>query len=145
MTKGQNAEREAARLYEDAGFETYRPPRARGGPTDVFGLFDVLAFDEGDGLQCVQVKCNKARGIVKFCRETLPFNSTSGLCPVMLVRHDGHGGPHPTPVRWRVLMPAGEETHYVIVDEREDDTPAEGEGVLEWLERDGPIKTVAGP
>ena len=135
MSKGKRAEREAARLYEDAGFETYRPPRARGGPTDVFGHFDLLAFDASEGLQLVQVKCNEARGIEAFCADTLPFNTTGGLCPVMLVRHDGQGGHDPTPPRWRVVIPGGEDSHYSVVDERETGTPADGDGVRDWLRK----------
>jgi len=156
MTKGKRAEREAARLYEDAGFETYRPPRARGGPTDVFGHFDLLAFTGGGlrlvrvtrnesehhpdhplqisvSLQLVQVKCNVARGIEEFCADTFPFSATGGLCPTMLVRHDGQGGHDPTPPRWRVLVPAGENSHYTVVDERETGTSADGDGVRDWL------------
>lgn len=134
MTKGKRRERQAAELFERAGFETYRPPRARGGPTDVFGLFDLLAFEPGAGLQLVQVKANAARGIEAFCKDTLAFNTTRGLCPVMVVCYDGHGGPHPTPPRWRYILPTDEDAWVDALDEREDDTPADGKGLQAYLE-----------
>ena len=113
MTKGRRRERECARIYEDAGYQTYRPPRARGGPTDVFGLFDLLAFDPGNGLRLVQVKSNGARGIEAFCEATYPFKRTPGLAPEMAVCYDREG--------WRLVVPSDRDSHVTIADEREQD------------------------
>ena len=132
MSKGRRREKQAADIYERAGFDTYRPPRARGGPTDVFGLFDLLAIGPR-GLDMVQVKSNRAAGIEAFCEDTLPFQTTRGLCPLMMVCYDGQGGHDPTPPCWRVVIPSDDDAHVTVVDERDDDTDGDGAGVVEWL------------
>lgn len=50
-----DSERRAVDLYQEAGYETYLPPKAKYREQDVFGLFDLLAFGHGR-LEAVQVK-----------------------------------------------------------------------------------------
>lgn len=131
--KGDRRERQAEKIYREAGFLTWRPARSRAGKNDIFGLYDMVALGPR-GLDLVQIKANGARGIEDFRRNTYPFQTTRGICPVMMVCYDGQGGHDPTPPRWRVVIPSGEESHVDVVDERDDGVPDDGEGVLEWLE-----------
>lgn len=131
--KGDRREREAEEIYQEAGFLTWRPARSRAGKNDIFGLYDMVALGPR-GLDLVQIRSNRASGIEDFCRNTLPFQTSPGICPTMMVCYDGQGGHDPTPTRWRVIIPSGEESRVDVVDERDDGVRMGGDGVLEWLE-----------
>lgn len=114
-------------IYENAGYRTYRPETARYGDNDVFGLFDLLALTDG-GLDMVQVKATDthrgATGIEAFCRDTIDFQSTRGLCPVYMVCYDREG--------WRFILPSDKDSWVDVVDEREL-SGRMGEGVTAYL------------
>jgi len=66
MNTGKETEQAAVDLYEQAGYETYRPPKAKYGEQDVFGLYDLLAFGH-DRMVGVQVSGRiKAADIAKL-------------------------------------------------------------------------------
>lgn len=139
MSKGKRNEREAAEIYETAGFDTFRPQESKFGETDMFGLFDLLAIpaDPDADARLVQVKTNRAEGIESWVEEAVRYNGV-GRRVEMLVAYDGQGGHDPVPKRWRLIGPdlAGETvTHSDRIDERADDVPASGEGVTEYLEK----------
>lgn len=122
--KGNRRERKAADLYEAAGYQVERATAGGFQSPDFFDLFDLLAFNPGEGLDLVQVKSNRAEGIEQWCADTLPFQTTRGLCPLMLVCYDYEG--------WRVIIPSDEDAYVDAVDERELDCRM-GEGVTEYL------------
>lgn len=139
--KGDRNEREACSVYERVGYTTYRAPNQFGSgdilASDDFGGFDVLAIPPGGSTakaRLCQVKSNVAAGVESWSGEALQVASAT-VAPEMLVRFDGHGGPHPTPARWRLIRPTGTATppYRTVVDERDDGTPGDGWGVVEWL------------
>lgn len=71
-TKGRDTEQRAVSLYQQAGFETWLPPKAKFREQDVFGLFDLLAFGHGI-LAAVQVKTNRVDGINQWFADATPF------------------------------------------------------------------------
>lgn len=138
MSKGKRNEREAAEIYEAAGFDTFRPQESKFGETDMFGLFDILAIkpDSHTETRFVQVKTNRPEGVEAWVEEAYPYAGLGRLVE-MVVAYDGHGGPHPVPKRWRLIQPEpmGDAVEPEDrVDERNDTVPAEGEGVAEYLE-----------
>lgn len=136
--KGRQRERQAEAIYEAVGYRTFRPRNTRFGDNDLFNLFDIAAFPpcgSASPVVLAQVKSNRATGIEAWADEAMAYESGS-VRVQFLVCYDGHGGPHPTPPRWRLLEPeqhgGGTET-IVRVDEREDEVAAEGDGVIRWL------------
>lgn len=137
--KGNRAERDAEAIYEDCGYRVFRPQESKFGETDIYGAFDILATPPAGSnlpVRFVQVKSNRAEGIETWREDAMEY-ATASTTVEMLIRHDGHGGPHPTPPTWRVIVPYVDPTfrHEVVVDEREDGTPPDGAGVEEWLRR----------
>lgn len=123
MTKGKRRERQAADLYTEAGFDTYRPQESKWGETDIFGLFDVLAVRPApDPTHLVQVKANAARGVTDWAEEAMEY-ATQGVSVRMLVCHDREG--------WRVLAPTA-DGYQTLLDER-DHGYNMGEGVRQYL------------
>lgn len=140
--KGQRNEKAAADLYEKAGYETYRPPRARGGPTDILGEFDLLAVRPGEGpMRFVQVKTNGATGKEDFAERTIGYSFPFTVVE-LLVRYDGKPGPHTPGPRWRLLQPFADPSQRMetVLDEREDDVPDSGEGLVEFLQDDRQVR-----
>lgn len=124
--KGNRRERQAAELYERAGYETYRPQESKYGETDIYGLFDILAVGWApEPTHLVQVKANRAAGIEDWSEAALA-HAAEGVRVRMLVCHDREG--------WRVLdpVPGG---YQVVCDEREQDC-AMGEGLAAFLAGD---------
>lgn len=133
--KGKRTEREAASLYEDAGYRTFRPQESKFGETDMFGLFDVLAilprrFEDivANPVRLVQVKSNTASGIHEWVEETQEFLQP-GVTAEYLVKTDREG--------WRLMKPVNVTdtgwTYRTEVDERKQDVNI-GEGVRAYLE-----------
>lgn len=123
MSKGKRRERQAAGLYERAGWETFRPQESKYGETDIFGLFDLLAIGSApEPTHLVQVKSNRAAGINDWSEETLHY-AADGVRVRMLVCHDREG--------WRILdpVPGGYRT---VLDERDRDYQM-GDGVVAYL------------
>jgi len=139
--KGNKAEREAVELYESAGYQADRVSSGGGGRrmTDLFGEFDVIAVPAAGALGPVRLAQVKgggtAAGRETYPKRALPYASAP-VTVELLVRHDGHGGPHPTPPRWRLLQPAADPEYRcpVVVDERADGVDPDGEGVVAYLE-----------
>lgn len=120
--KGARRERQAAELYERAGYETYRPQESKFGETDIFGLFDLLAVPTSGGQPVLtQVKSNVAKGIEEWC-EDVDGRFGAGVEFQFLVCHDREG--------WRIIRPYGEPV--TVLDEREMDVSM-GDGVVEYL------------
>jgi Holliday junction resolvase len=128
--KGDRRERQAVEIYERAGYEVERATGGGSHSPDFFDLYDLIAIGGDEGVDLVQVKANGARGIESFCQETVHHASHRGVAPMMLVCYDREG--------WRLVIPAGRDSHATAVDEREMDC-AMGEGVVEYLrgESDG--------
>jgi len=123
--KGQKREREAADLFEDAGYWTYRPERAQYGDNDMWGLFDVGAVGDGR-LYLAQVKANRSDGIQQWCEDCAPFHRIEGIICLFMVCHDRAG--------WRLAVTPDimHDGYAWVVDERDRDCSM-GEGVVEWL------------
>lgn len=135
MSKGSQRERQAASLYQRAGYATYRPATVRFGENDIFGLFDLLAVSPSDSrVRAVQVKSNGARGIRSWMRHTALWRRL-GWVTEYAVPVDGEG--------WK-LMQSHEDTYRTVYDERKDedvgahrDTPLNlVEGLVRYLEED---------
>jgi hypothetical protein len=151
--KGSRREREAADLYQRAGYATYRPATVRFGENDVFGLFDILAIAPDGPFRAVQVKSNKAVGVRAWMAYTALWRA-HGVVTEYVVPVDGEG--------WRLLQPRvssphGESDHNgpsdaetdgsyrTVYDERKDervgpnvDTPLGlGDGLVEFLRPTG--------
>lgn len=58
MPTGRDAEQYVADRLEDAGYETYIPPKAKYRGQDIFGEWDILAFGRSE-LLAVQVKSGR--------------------------------------------------------------------------------------
>lgn len=71
--KGDRRERQAQEILEEAGWIVETPnstPYPQGYGVDFFGIFDFMAFKDGDIL-FGQVKSNGARGITTFHEECI--------------------------------------------------------------------------
>jgi len=91
MNTGKETEQAAVDLYEQAGYETYRPPKAKYGEQDVFGLYDLLAFGH-DRMVGVQVKTNRARGVTEwFDTATVHEEHLRDFAVAFLVLFEGEG------------------------------------------------------
>lgn len=123
MSKGQTRERQAAEIYEAAGYETYRPETSMYGDNDVFGLFDMLAFN-GDELRMVQVKSNRAAGIESWRERAVEYALLRPVFVDFLVCHDREG--------WRLIQPLT-DGHRTVYDERKEWDGSMGRGLEEWL------------
>lgn len=141
--KGKRNERDAQKLYQEAGYETFSPQESKYGETDIFGLFDILAIhpEEGGPVRLVQVKSNQPGSMSGWGADAIQY-AVTGVTVELLTAYDGHGGPNPTPKRWRLVMPIthGEGLELLDrVDERAEDTPGDGQGIIEYLEDEPPI------
>jgi Holliday junction resolvase len=127
MGKGTRRERQACEIYEQAGYETYRPATVQFGENDVFGLFDLIAVDPGRKPRYVQVKSNGATGIKKWTAEVFERMPMSYMEAEYAVPYDGEG--------WRVVKPVAVDPHehVTLFDGRESDANM-GEGLAEWLQ-----------
>lgn len=128
MSKGSKREREACKIYQQAGWATYRPATVRYGENDIFGLFDHLAVSpRHSSVHAVQVKSNGARGIRDWTRHTALFRRL-GFKTFYLVPYDREG--------WRHIEcysdTRGECYTYECVDERPSSENM-GEGLLSYL------------
>lgn len=65
-SKGDQREREAREILEEAGWIVETPNYTRYQNTDYFNLFDLMAFKEGEKPLFVQVKSNRPSGIRSF-------------------------------------------------------------------------------
>jgi hypothetical protein len=73
MSNGRTYEKDVLNLYQQAGYRTYLPPKAKFREQDVFGLFDLLAFGH-DRLEAVQVKGSRdAAGINDWFEDARVF------------------------------------------------------------------------
>ena len=114
MGKGKDNEREARLdILEEVGWETTAVKHTKFGETDFFGLFDLIAFKEGNKPLFAQVRTNRPREITSFheqCADKqVPFDYVD---VEMWTRYDREG--------WRIdkITPDGATT---ILDEREYD------------------------
>lgn len=130
-SRAKVSEELVAGAFADAGFETYIPPKAKYRNQDVFEEFDVLAFRPGH-LWLVQVKTNTVRSINEWFTDTEPYED--GLKDARVAYAVVHADHDPDAVRFAVSASDGYEW---AVDERQDDVPAEGQGVIEWLQERG--------
>lgn len=126
MSKGKRRERQAAELYEGAGYETFRPQESKFGETDMFGLFDILAINADGNVVLSQVKANQTRGLAEFDANAQLFIQHPNIDVHYLVCVDRQG--------WRLseFEPSG---YHWAVDERDMDCSM-GEGVIEYLGAD---------
>lgn len=137
--KGQRWERRVAGVYERAGYEEFRPEESQYGETDMFGLFDIVLMPTEEAADCwprmSQVRSGEGSSGVETILEAMRDRFKDGV----RVRADvvqyypGHGGPHPTPWRLRLIRVVGDD-YRTMVDEREDGVPAEGDGVVSFLQ-----------
>jgi hypothetical protein len=102
--------------YEQAGYEVYRPPKAKFREQDIFSLFDLLAFGHGR-LEAVQVKSNRARGIRQWVRDARTYEEhIQDLRVRFVVRYEDQG---------LKMFTTDTEGYQVTYDGREiDETPA---------------------
>lgn len=124
MTKGTRRERQAVKIFQQAGWATYRPATVQYGENDVFGLFDILAVSPDHSRpRAVQVKSNGNRGIVAWQDHTWLFRR-AGFATDYLSCFDSEG--------WKLTAVTDGKLR-VVVDEREMDV-AMGEAVTAYLE-----------
>lgn len=74
--KGDRRERQAREILEEAGWHVETPnstPYPQGYGVDFFGLFDFMAFKDGQIL-FGQVKSNAPRGITSFHEDCIEFD-----------------------------------------------------------------------
>ena len=139
MSKGKRNEREAANLYERAGYETFRPQESKFGETDMFGLGDILAVHPDRQPVFAQVKTNGPDGYKNWfgdCAKLLPPCFETHYA----IKYDYEG--------WRLLVDRPVGNGYVeAVDEREisDIGPNHhsersfGDGVVDFLRGKGVV------
>lgn len=115
-SKGDRNERKAREVLEDAGWTVESPnstPYPQPYGVDFFGLFDFMAFKDGEKPLLGQVKTNGARGIQSFpeeCKEKqVPFDNVD---VEYWVHYDNEG--------WRILE-VEEDGYEEVLDERESD------------------------
>ena len=123
MSKGTRREREACDLFEQAGYETYRPATVQYGENDIFGQFDLIAMAPPRETWWVQVKANGARGIEAWAERVCEYFDFRAGQPAYLVPYDREG--------WR-LIAVGESGRYDVLDERALDVSM-GEGLVAFL------------
>lgn len=123
MPKGDRRERQARKIYENAGY-TVQPFYGRPyGETDGFGLFDLVALKAGYPPRFIQVKSNRARGVTDWstkASEVLPEWHSVGA---MVVCYDGEG--------WRLIRLNG-DGYRTVYDGRKDDA-AMADGLTDYL------------
>jgi hypothetical protein len=123
MGKGSRREREAAAIYQRAGYATYRPATVQYGENDIFGLFDLLAvIPDCEHVRAVQVKSNRASGIEAFTRQTWLWRRL-GWMTEYAVPVDNEG--------WRLLH-CTDSGHQCVYDGRENDENM-GDGLAAFL------------
>ncbi|MCS7184297.1 MAG: hypothetical protein NZ866_03075, partial [Patescibacteria group bacterium] len=57
--KGDRAEREVKKIFENSGWQVYKPVRTKFNPKDIFGVGDLLAIKLYQKPHLIQVKTNK--------------------------------------------------------------------------------------
>jgi hypothetical protein len=100
MGKGTRREQQACEIYEEAGYETYRPATVQFGENDVFGLFDLIAVHPNRKPHYTQVKSNRASGIIEWMQEARDLLPREHAEIRFLVCHDRQG--------WRMARPTPE-------------------------------------
>ena len=123
MSKGTRRERQAVELLQKTGYATYRPATVMYGENDVFGLFDVMAIAPDLPTRAIQVKSNRASGVIGWMHHTQLFRRI-GFKTEFWVCHDTKG--------WRVFQ-AAESPYCVPYDGRERDD-AMGAPLVQWLQ-----------
>jgi hypothetical protein len=141
--KGKRNEREAQDLYREAGYETFSPQESKYGETDIFNQFDILAIhpENGGPVRLVQVKSNQPGSMSGWAEDSIQY-AVKGVVVELLTAYDGHGGPNPTPKRWRLIMPTAHGGGIKLldrVDERKEEIPADGHGIIEYLKDESGI------
>jgi len=151
--KGARRERQARKIYEDAGYAV-QPFYGRAfGETDGFGLFDLVAVADSSDIdghpkpsyergcpRFVQVKSNRAAGINEWSREVVNRFAGVSLFADFVVCHDNEG--------WRLLSPYADNLNLLkitlddvyaktFLDEREMDCEM-GEGLTAYLRGESP-------
>lgn len=133
--KGDRRERQAREILEAAGYTVETPnatPYPQGYGVDFFGLFDLMAFKEGEPPLFIQVKSNGARGIRSFsekCKDMdVPFEFVN---VEFWVCYDGDG--------WRRIN-IDSEGYENVYDERDESGINMGEGLEEDLTVNPPEK-----
>jgi len=122
MGKGQRRERQAAELYEQAGYETFRAPNAKFNHGDMFGAFDIVCAKPDVLPRLVQVSTN-ANGRKQWIRDAR-FYQQCGFAVDYLQVYKNEG--------WRLFQPRVEEGWTDPVDERAENLKM-GEGVVRYL------------
>lgn len=137
-SKGDRRERQAKEILEAVGYTVETPnstPYPQPYGVDFFGVFDFMAFKDGEKPLFGQVKSNVARNIRSFsdnCNEMqVPFDNVD---VEFWVCHDddgsGNGG-------WRIIK-ISENGHETVFDERDLDVNM-GEGAKEFKKRIEPL------
>lgn len=114
--KGDRRERQAVEILEGGGWTVETPnstPYPQGYGVDFFGLFDFMAFKDGEKPLFGQVKSNGARGITSFSDDCIEKQVPFDCVDVEFwTCYDGEG--------WRIdeVTEAGYET---VFDERDMD------------------------
>jgi len=72
ISKGLRAEREAQKILEAKGYQTFKPRRSKFGEKDIFGKFDVIYITFG-GVKLIQVKHrfenDTEQGLIDFAKQ----------------------------------------------------------------------------
>jgi Holliday junction resolvase len=85
VRKGTRAETERVKMWEAHGYQVVRTIRSRFMTYEIFGNFDILAFN-GNELVLEQVKCGKARPGRKLRSAMRAWKQTALKCHDIPVR-----------------------------------------------------------
>jgi hypothetical protein len=120
---GKATERLAVEDLQAAGYETYRPPKAKYREQDVFGLYDILAFGHGQ-LLGIQVKGGRdASGITTWFEDARTHEEHLTDVGVQFW--------HRTDDTWRVAEPTPES--YAWEFDGRETVPSDSRSVAEVL------------
>lgn len=128
--KGDRRERQAREILEAAGYTVETPnstPYPQGYGVDFFGLFDFMAFRNGEKPLFGQVKSNGFTGIRSFPDECVEFGFPfEHAAAEYWSCHDGEG--------WRIAE-ITKNGHTEVYDERDADMNM-GEGAIQYKSDD---------
>lgn len=114
--KGDRRERQAREILEEAGWTVESPnstPYPQGYGVDFFGLFDFMAFKDGEKPLFGQVKSNRPGGITSFHEDCHEKQFPWDFADVEFwTCYDGEG--------WRIDE-VTEDGYETVVDERDED------------------------
>jgi len=127
--KGNRRERQLDGHVQKAGYRTYRPQESKWGETDMYGLFDIVAYRPDKPVAWLQSKSNAAVGINEWAEKASAFVGPYSTA-LMAVCYDREG--------WRLICPEEDGGGYqTVADGREYVDTVMGSAVVEYFAEPG--------